>query len=125
MCIRDRVTAALDTAEAAPELRNKALKPLQDIRKHVEHDPSIPSILMQQQMAVDERDIALDLIDSAKAVKPGTPPGPPPKPIREIRASEFAAKTHLETEEEVEQYIATLRQELLAAIAANCRIRIR
>ncbi|MBK7728000.1 MAG: hypothetical protein IPJ33_05735 [Gammaproteobacteria bacterium] len=74
---------------------------------------------------MDERDIALDLIDSAKAVKPGTPPGPPPKPIREIRASEFAAKTHLETEEEVEQYIATLRQELLAAIAANCRIRIR
>ncbi|MEO5937102.1 MAG: hypothetical protein ABIP81_07795, partial [Terriglobales bacterium] len=38
------VTGALDKVAAPPDLRNKTLKPLQDIRKRIEVDPSIPSI---------------------------------------------------------------------------------
>ena len=125
------ISAALDKAAAPPEVRNKALKPLQDTRKRIETDASIPSILMQQEMALEERDKALDLIEAAMTAiaattaKPGAPTPKPVKPIREIRAADLSKKTYLETEQDVDTYVTELKQQLLAALAGNNRVRVR
>lgn len=119
------VSAALDQTSASPDLRNKALKPLQDTRKRIEADASIPSILMQQEMAIEERDRALDLIEAAKTAKPGGDQPKPTKPVREVRPSDLTSKSFLESEDDVEQFIVALRKELLEALATQNRIRIR
>ncbi len=118
-------STALDQATAPPDLRNKALKPLQDIKKRIETDASIPSILMQQDMAVEERDKALELAETASTAKEGDAPPKPVKPVREIRAADLAKKAYLETEQDVETYIGDLKQQLLAALAGNSRVRLR
>lgn len=122
------VSLALDQAAATPDLRNKSLKSLQDIRKRIEADASIPSILMQQEMAIEERDRALDLIEAAvttTTAKPGAAPPKPVKPVREVRAADLSKKAYLESEQDVETYVAELKQELLAALAGNNRVRVR
>ncbi len=62
---------------------------------------------------------------------PGGTPTPPPaptppaaKPIRVVRTADLGAKTYLETEQDVDAYVARLRAELMAAIAAGHRARI-
>lgn len=119
------IIAALDKASAPADLRNQALKHLQDTRKRIEADTSIPSILMQQDMALEERDKAIDLIDAAQPPKPGGAPAPAPRPVKEVRASDLAPKSYLEDEQDVEQFIAALKQALLAALTGKNRIRIR
>jgi hypothetical protein len=47
-----------------------------------------------------------------------------PKPAKVIRAADLSSKSYLETEAEVEEYLAKLRAELLAAIKAGQRARI-
>ena len=46
------------------------------------------------------------------------------KPTRVIRAADLATQSYLESEAEVEDYLARLRVELLAAIKAGQRARI-
>jgi hypothetical protein len=105
---------------------------------------SIPRIMYLQQRAGELLDDAMDKIaaeaaTAAKAkasVKPlplstsgGTPPPPPPvvpaaKPIRVVRTADLGTKTYLETEQDVDTYVAKLRAELMAAIASGHRARI-
>ena len=47
-----------------------------------------------------------------------------PKPAKVIRAADLSNKSYLETEAEVEEYLAKLKAELLAAIRAGQRARI-
>jgi hypothetical protein len=44
--------------------------------------------------------------------------------VKVIRAAELSPTTYLETEAEVDRYIAQLKSELLAAIQAGQRVRI-
>jgi hypothetical protein len=56
---------------------------------------------------------------------PPAPPAPPvAKPIRVVRVADLGAKTYLETEQDVDAYVAKLRAELMAAIAAGHRTRV-
>jgi hypothetical protein len=82
---------------------------------------------MQQDMALEERDKALEWIEAAaaKAAQPGAEPPKPAKPVREIRAADLAKKTYLENEQDVETYVGELKQQLLAALAGNNRVRVR
>ena len=47
-----------------------------------------------------------------------------PKPTKVICAADLATQSYLETEAEVEEYLAKLKAELLAAIRAGQRARI-
>jgi hypothetical protein len=47
-----------------------------------------------------------------------------PKPAKVIRAADLSPTIYLETEAEVESYVAKLKAELLAAIQAGQRARI-
>jgi hypothetical protein len=49
---------------------------------------------------------------------------PQQKPIKVIRAQALSTKSYLETEAEVDVYLAKLRQELLAALHEGKRARI-
>ncbi len=133
----------LDAAHAEADLRNAVLKPLQDLKAQLAGLVSIPRILFLQGRGGELLDDAMDKIASVAkakaATKPPSPPGgsggatsvpplrpvaPVSKPIRVVRTADLGAKTYLETEQEVEDYVAKLRSELLAAIASGHRARI-
>lgn len=132
-------TQALDQAQADPSLRNAVLQPLQSLKTQLAGLVSIPRILFLQGRAGELLDEVMDKIAAAQtkaSIKPapsptpgGTPTPPPPappapKPIRVVRVADLGAKTYLETEQDVDAYVAKLRAELMAAIAAGHRTRV-
>lgn len=132
-------TQALDQAQADPSLRNAVLQPLQSLKTQLAGLVSIPRILFLQGRAGELLDEVMDKIAAAQtkaSTKPtpspapgGTPtplpPAPPaPKPIRVVRVADLGAKTYLETEQDVDAYVAKLRAELMTAIAAGHRTRV-
>ena len=136
------VTHSLDAVEADPALRNKALAKLQALKTKVAGLTSIPMIFYCKAQAGDLLDAAMAIIEAAAVAK--APPIPPTagekgvtikplttgpgavtsKPTKVIRAAELSTKSYLETEAEVETYIAKLKGELLDAIQAGLRARI-
>lgn len=141
---------ALDAAHADADLRNQALKPLQDLKILLAGLSSIPKISYTQEQAGDLLDEAMakiaTFVQATKAKQGvaavgeqgGQKPGIPltssgaatriiaaePKPVKVIKPSDLSKKSYLETEAEVEDYIARLKSELLGAIASGHRARI-
>lgn len=133
------VMQALDAAQADAQLRNRALLKLQEFKTKLAGLTSIPKIFYLQAQAGDALDIAMTMIDaSTLAVAPGrageqgtddsaiktTPTVVTPKPGKLVRPAELVGKTYLETEEEVNAYLARLEAELLKAIRAGQRVRL-
>lgn len=135
------VQAKLDAVSASPELSNKALHALQDIKARIASQTSIAQIFLLQERGGDAMDEAIDLIEAATAkpvhlvaspgdaanpVHTGQPNVPPPvaKTTRVIRAADLSSKSYLETEAEVDAYVSKLKAELLAAIHAGQMVRV-
>lgn len=135
------VQTKLDAAGATPELSNKALHTLQDIKKRIANQTSIAQILLLQGTGGEAMDDAINLIEAA-AVKPthkvaapgdtatvlvtGNPnvPAPVAKTTCVIRAAELSDKTYLETEAEVDVFVTKLKEALLATVRAGQIARI-
>jgi hypothetical protein len=138
------VQARLSGASATPDLGNKALRALQDIKIRIAGQTSIAQILYLQGQGGDAMDDAMALIDAANAPKPaaaphvavpgdtvnplqtGQPnvPQPAPKATKVIRASELSSKAYLETEADVDTYLSKLKDALLSAVRAGQIARI-
>lgn len=135
------VQAKLNAAGAAPDLSNKAMRPLQDLKARVASQTSIAQILLLQDASGDAMDEAINLVEAAAAkpahqvatpgdtadpLKTGAPnvPQPPAKTTKVIRAAELSSKTYLETEADVELYVAKLKTELLAAVRSGQMARV-
>lgn len=135
------VQAKLNAVTATPDLSNKALRPLQDLKARVASQTSIAQILLLQDAGGDAMDEAINLVeaaaakpahqvatpgDSAKPVQTGQPnvQTPVAKTTRLIRAAEFSSKTYLETEADVDAFVAKLKAELMAAVRAGQIARI-
>ena len=140
------VQARLQDTDAAPELSNKALKPLQDIKVRIAGLNSIAQIFyVQGEEGGQAMDDAIALIEAAAAAaaavalakaatvtdptKPGpiAPPIVPPavkKTSRVIRVADVPSKSYLETEADVEAFVGKLRAELLAAVRAGQMVRM-
>lgn len=129
------VQKSLDQIQAGADLRNKALHPLQDLKTKVAGLSSIPKILYLQDQGGNLLDDAMMAIQAAMAKpvappEPGKPAGTPtpaapqPKPSKVIRAAELSPSIYLETEAEVEAYVAKLKAELLDIIQSGKRARI-
>jgi hypothetical protein len=138
------VVKSLDQVQAPADLRNKALLPLQELKTKVAGLSSIPKIMYLQEQAGTLLDDAMGVIE--KASLQATPKAPTvvkdsgatttstvlttapksvaPKPSKVIRAADLSPTIYLETEAEVETYIARLKAELLDAIKARQRARI-
>ncbi|NOT17080.1 MAG: BREX system P-loop protein BrxC [Sulfuriferula sp.] len=134
------VQKTLDDAQADTVLRNKALLPLQQIKATVAALASIPRIRYFKEQAGDLLDSAMDNI--ALAAKPAVPvisepgssatvlttgtvkPVVPVKPTKVVRAADVAVQSYLETESDVDEYLAKLKQKIVAEIKAGGKVRI-
>ena len=138
-----QVKAELDEVGAAPELRNKCLHPLQSLKSGIEAEESIAHIFQLQGAARDAADDAFAAIEEAArkvtpvpsgsdAKAPTTEPGGEPavkkatsKKRRIVEPSQIAGATYLETKEDVDGFLNSLRKELEEAIDNNERVEIR
>lgn len=136
------VKAKLGEAVATkPDLSNKALRPLQELKTRIASQTSIAQIMLLQEAGGTAMDDAINLIEAAsikredrvamtgntaKPVPTGEPnlPAPVPKTTRVIRAVDFSDKTYLETEADVDAYVAKLKDALLTAVLAGHMARI-
>lgn len=134
------VEAKLGTA-ATPDLRNKALSPLQALKTRIASQTSIAQIMLLQLAGGDAMDDAINIIEAAAAKRPdhvamsgnttkplqtGQPnvPAPAGKATRVIRAAELSSKAYLETEADVDAYLSKLKDALLTAVRAGQIARI-
>ena len=132
---------ALDQVKADDHLRNKALLPIKKLKITVAGLSSIPKIRYLSEQAGLLLDTAMDAIAAAqkqppsgvKELSPGNqrienPATQTPvtlqKPVKVIRAQALSAKTYLETAAEVDDYLARLRQALLAVLHEGKKVRI-
>jgi hypothetical protein len=117
----DKVKEALDLFNAEPDVRNKALKPLQDIKKQIQEEDSIPAMSYLVDSAEEELENALDLIESSKKKKDDKTPT---KPVKYIQPAKVSTKNYLETETDIDEFLDALKKELKSALLENVRIRI-
>jgi hypothetical protein len=122
------VAESLEAYRATPEVRNQSLKTLQDIKKQVQGEHSIPNMHYQFNKADDAVDTAMEAMEQAikrpKLGEGGTNP-PPAKPVKYIIATSCAPKAFLESEADVNEYLEALKKELMAAVLNNMRVRIK
>lgn len=134
------VQTKLEATGATPEVSNKALKSLQDLKTRVSSQVSIAQILYLQGQGGELMDEAIALVEAA--AKPATAVAVPgaiiqalttgspnvanlvTKPTRVVRAADLATKSYLETEVDVDVYLAKLKTELLAVIRAGQKARV-
>ena len=113
-------------------MRNKALHPLQQLKISISTLSSIPQIRYRAERAGAHLDAAMDSIAAAqKQPTPGIKePGAgvtvttPQKPVKVIRAQALSSKTYLESEAEVDAYLARLKLVLLEVLNEGKKARI-
>ena len=134
------VQKALVDAHADASLSNKVLQPMQQLKATVAALSSIPKIRYLKDQAGNLLDSAIDAI--AFAAKPvaltesepgsiatvlttGTPrPVVPTKPTKVVRAADAALQSYLETESDVDEYLARLKKKIVAEINAGGKVRV-
>jgi hypothetical protein len=130
------ITQDVEAAEGDEALRSACLGPLEKLRSQVERQESIAHIMQAAHEALTLFDAAQERIQEfiSKATKKKSDEATGPKPekpkpvvkkLRPIRAAALVETTYLETREEVEQFLDTLKRELDDALAKGERIQIR
>ena len=125
----------LSQVKASDELRNKALRPMQQLKINIAAQSSIPQIHYLANNAGTELDNATDVIIEtmsklAEVQRRVTPDTVSPvqvvtqKAPQKVVARDYATKAYLETEADVDVYLAKLRQELLAVLKDGKKARI-
>ena len=131
---------ALTESEAEASLSNKTLLPLQQVKAAVTSLSSIPKIRYFKEQAGSHLDNAIDAIAQASkpvksvASEPGgtatvlttgaSQPATPVKPAKVIRAADIATKVYLETEADVDDYLARLKNKIVSEINAGAKVRV-
>jgi hypothetical protein len=118
----ERLKKVLAENKADDTLHNKTLKPLQDIKRKILDEYSIPQISYSVSDAQDCYEEALAEIETSVAPSPDPQP---PKKIKAIKPAEYKHKTYLETEADVNAYVDKVRTVLLEAIHDNLRISLK
>jgi hypothetical protein len=131
------VTKELETAQADAALQSACLGPLKLLRTQVERQQSVAHITQAEQEAGLACDAAVAKIEESakkKQTEPQPQPqggGPPvvPTPVVKprciIKPADLVTVTYLETNDEVNDFLAELKTKLEAAIASGQRIQIR
>jgi len=123
------IETALDHVQANADLRNKALRPMQQLKISIAGQSSIPQIRYLAERAGTLLDTAMDIIASEqKPSPPGTDAGnagtKQQKTVKVIHAQELSNKMYLETEDEVDAYLTKLRKALVAVLQEGKKARI-
>jgi hypothetical protein len=124
----------LSQVKADADLRNKALHPMQQLKINIAAQSSIPQIHYLANNAGMALDNATDLIIETmrklaeSQIKTSSNAAVEPKVIQKapqkVIARNYASKAYLETEDDVDVYLAKLRQELLAVLKDGKKARI-
>jgi hypothetical protein len=148
----EHIQSELNQAGATLELKNQALHPLQLCKKRIDNTDSIPQLSAEQKEAESFEEEAYEqinrYIESQREKQPVKTPEPPvidpgqnkdkiteppvvvtaPKRTVTISPANIAAmsvSSFIETEAQVDQYLSRIRDELLKAIKAGDRVRIK
>jgi hypothetical protein len=127
------ITGDIASANGDEALRAACLKPMESLRAQIETQESLAHITQMEAEAVSLFDAAVGRIEAFinKATKASAAPDsgsatkPAVKKQRVVEPAKLVKATYLETREEVEQFLDTLRQELEEAIEKNERVQIR
>jgi hypothetical protein len=136
----NEVQKSLVQIQADADLRNKALHPLQELKTKVAGLSSIPKILYHQEQGGNLLDEAMAVLEKSSLKSPlvvndsatinttttlvTNSVTNAPKPSKMIRAADLSPSIYLETEADVEAYVAKLKAELLDIIQSGKRARI-
>jgi hypothetical protein len=116
----------LDDKSISESLRSSILQPLQNTLESICEEKGIANIVSAPQRAHDQFEQALERInDEAKILGGGvTPPGITKK-HRTVEAKNYCSTGYMETEVEVDAFIKSLREVLIAAVNSDEKIRIK
>jgi len=117
-----QVSNLLNEKQADDDFKNKTLYPLQNFKKKIEYEYSIPQISYSVNETQEAFEDALESIEEKFRLK-----DEPEKPVKKttiIKPANFRHKTYFDTEEDVAEYLEKVKSELLKAIKDNLRIRI-
>jgi len=121
-----QVSKLLSQKNADDDFKNKVLFPLQNFKKKIKAEYSIPHISYSVNESQELFEEALESIE--EKFKPETEPesesGKPIKKITTIKPANFKQKAYLDTKEDVNDFIEKVKSELLNAIKENLRIRV-
>jgi hypothetical protein len=115
-----QVKEALEEYKSDSVLSNKSLKPLQDIRKHIDGKKSIPAIAYGLNQLNDAVDDSISLIEKEKGGDEIQS-----KPIKDFSPTSVQKKVYLESEQDIEEFLADLKSQLHAVLSLGVRIRIK
>jgi hypothetical protein len=116
------VKEELQAVKASPDACNRALYPLQQIKQRIAQEESVPRLAYEQgEQASEKFAAALELIEAVRRVNE---PAAAPRPVRHIKPASVTAKPYLDNAQDVEEYLARLREQLLDALKDNGRIRL-
>ena len=130
------VSQELDVIDAESALRAACAGPLQKLRSHVGAEESLAHITQAKQDAQQAYDDAVTRIEeaskSSKLILGGNGPGSKGgttvtavKSRRVIEPAKLVTKHYLETQDDVDEFLTSLKQNLEDALAKNERIEIR
>jgi len=118
--IISQLTSQLDHYNAAADFKNEILYPIQQIKKKINVQFSIPEILyhVAESQALYE-DASERIEDTFMPPEKGRA-----KQIKTIKAASIVQKIYLESEADADDYIGKLRKTILDAINDNYRVKI-
>ena len=119
------LTADLQASPVDTNFRTECLQPLQNLRSRIATEESLAHISQGETEALKSYDAAVQRLEQFIAPPEITNPQPTVKPRRIVEPAKLVKASYLETKEEVESFMDTLRQELETALANNERIQIR
>ena len=119
------LTADLQASLVDTNFRTECLQPLQNLRSRIATEESLAHISQGETEALKSYDAAVQRLEQFVAPPEITHPQPAVKPRRIVEPAKLVKASYLETKEEVESFMDTLRQELETALANNERIQIR
>ncbi len=112
----------LNEKGADDHFKNKTLLPLQNFKKKIETEFSIPQISYSVNESQEMFEVALENIE--EKFRPAAGPEKSIKKTTIIKPADFKQKAYLDTEEDVTVFIEAVKSELLKAINDNLRIRV-
>jgi len=115
------ISAALDTANASDDARNRILHPIQAIKQAMSVEESIPALSYHREESGKAMEEALDAIE---ALKPATGETKPPKQTKVVRLASVSQKPYLESASDIEAFVEEVKKRLLAELAQDTRIRL-
>lgn len=133
----DQLEAEMNGLQAPADVKNKALLPLQNLKKSLDGMNSLPKMHYAMSRVEDLVDQAHEIVQSWIAslapkptvvstggqTAPTLPPAPISKPIAAVKVSDFVTG-YIDSPESVETFIAQLKAEMLAQVKQGKRVRL-